>query len=444
MRYTTSSLVILLALTLLTILPSSYISINKAHAFNQTVASTNWLPFGPASDQLILSYYSDFSTMFTAFTTGGANGIDITDWPMFPSNVGSLCNTAANPDFFCGSQQAAFGLDQVDINHHNNFLGVAQFTPRTTLSVSATIASTAAGCSTGFGSATVSLKNQETGVVDPEQKVNNMTLTQVLSGGVLGTPTTVSGISGTGVYTFPCVVAGNYLLTNNAYANCPTNAACTILIGSATSNQVTFNSNWGSKSPQKFTLAGTLTRMAIAELLDKPQYILASPLQGNAICTDIYASEPQGFPAGYCSTGGISNPTPQPAPDDVLTQYCQYITQSETSQGIAAANQLNCAALVTAIKGTAPSKSAYLLNMTAIGSPQVGWGAPGTNTGSTDVYPSEQDVRAACDLFVLAGFPVTPSGNTCINVAGAAQGTATKTSYPHNTLPSGKQIIVYG
>src|SRR3989449_958814 len=445
MRYTTSSLVILLALTLLTILPSSYISINKAHAFNQTVASTNWLPFGPASDQLILSYYSDFSTMFSTFTTGGANGIDITDWPMFPSDISTLCNTATNPDFFCGSQQAAVGLDQVDINHHNNFLGVAQFTPRVTSPVSASISSTAAGCSTGFGSATVTLKNQETGVVDPEQKVNNMTLTQLLSGGVLGTPTVVSGMTAAtlGTYAFPCVVAGNYLLTNNAYANCPTNAACTIALGSATSNQVTFNSNWGSKSTQKFTLAGTLTRMAIAELLDKPQYILAAPLQGNAICTDIYASEPQGFPAGYCSTGGISNPTPQPAPDDVLTQYCQYITQSETSQGIAAASQLNCAALVTTVKGTAPSKGAYLLNMTAIGSTNVWWGATGSSTGSTNGYPSKQDVRASCDLLVLAGFAVTPSGNTCIDVANAAQGTATKTSYPHNTLPAGRQLIAY-
>src|SRR5439155_8408941 len=257
--------------------------------------------------------------------------------------------------------------------------------------------------------------------------------------------TVVSGMTAAtlGTYAFPCVVAGNYLLTNNAYANCPTNAACTIALGSATSNQVTFNSNWGSKSTQKFTLAGTLTRMAIAELLDKPQYILASPLQGNAICTDIYASQPQGFPAGYCSTGGISNPTPQPAPDDVLTQYCQYITQSEISQGIAAANRLNCAALVTAVKGASPSKGAYLLNMIAIGSTNVWWGATGSSTGSTNGYPSKQDVRASCDLLVLAGFAVTPSGNTCIDVANAAQGTATKTSYPHNTLPAGKQLIAY-
>jgi hypothetical protein len=386
--------------------------------------------------------------MFTTFTTGGPNGIDVTDWPMFPNQQGALCNAAANPDYFCGSQQANFGLDQVDVNHHRSFLGVAQMQSRVTAAVSASISSSPVGCSTGFGSVTVSLKNQETGVVDQEQKVNNMTLIQVLSGGVLGSTTVVSGLTGfnagtPGVYAFPCVVAGNYLLSNNAYANCPTNAACTVLIGSATANQVTFNSNWGSPSTVQYTLAGTLTRMAIAELLNKPQYIIGGPLQGNGICTDIYAAQPQGFPNGYCNTGGIVNPQPQPAPDDVLSQYCKYITQSETSQGIPAASQLNCAALVTSFKGGAPSKGAYLLNSTAIGSTQVWWGATGSNTGSTDGYPSIQDVRAACDLLVQAGFVVTPSGNTCINVASAAQGTATKTTYPHNTLPTGQQLIAY-
>ena len=432
------------------VLPSSYIGPRSAHAFNQIVASTNWLPFGPYSDKIIFSYYSDFSTMFSTFTTGGPNGIDVTDWPMFPNQQAALCNASTNPDFFCGSQQASFGLDQVDINHHSNFLGVAQLASRVTAAVTASISSSAAGCSTGFGSVTVTLKNQERTAagVDPEQKFNNMTLIQVLSGGVFGSAMIVSGLTGfnagtPGVYLFPCVVAGNYLLANNAYANCPTNAACTVLIGSATSNQVTFLSNWGSPSTVQYTVAGTLTRMAIAELLNKPQYIIGGPLQGNGICTDIYAAQPQGFPAGFCSTGGIVNPQLQPAPDDVLTRYCKYITQSETAQGIPAASQLNCAALVTTIKGSSPSKGAYLLNSTAIGSTQVWWGATGSNTGSTDGYPSKQDVRAACDLLVQAGFTLTPSGSTCISVANAAQGPTAKTTYAHIAFPTGKQIIAY-
>src|SRR5206468_437176 len=150
-----------LGLSLLMVLPSSYIGPRSAHAFNQIVASTNWLPFGPYSDKIIFSYYSDFSTMFSTFTTGGPNGIDVTDWPMFPNQQAALCNASTNPDFFCGSQQASFGLDQVDINHHSNFLGVAQLASRVTAAVTASISSSAAGCSTGFGSVTVTLKNQE-------------------------------------------------------------------------------------------------------------------------------------------------------------------------------------------------------------------------------------------------------------------------------------------
>jgi len=53
MRSSILSLVLVLALTLLTVFPSSYIGLNRARAFNQTVASTNWLPFGPQSDQIV-------------------------------------------------------------------------------------------------------------------------------------------------------------------------------------------------------------------------------------------------------------------------------------------------------------------------------------------------------------------------------------------------------
>src|SRR6266487_4232761 len=54
------SVEIILALTLLMVLPSAYIRMNSAQAFS------TWLPFGPQSDKLILQYYSDFQTMFNA------------------------------------------------------------------------------------------------------------------------------------------------------------------------------------------------------------------------------------------------------------------------------------------------------------------------------------------------------------------------------------------
>jgi ABC-type transport system substrate-binding protein len=100
-----------LVLTLLAVLPSSYIGLSRVHAFNQDVSIfTTSLPFGPESDQIIFQYYGDISTMFNAFTAGGSGGgIDITDWPIPPMNsgiqnpFGSLCDASVYPDFYCSS-----------------------------------------------------------------------------------------------------------------------------------------------------------------------------------------------------------------------------------------------------------------------------------------------------------------------------------------------------
>src|SRR6266699_6343531 len=253
MKFGPSSIALILALTILTTLPSSYLGMNRAAATNQSLSPTTWLPFGPQSDQLILQYYSDYHTMFNAFTTGGPNGIDITDWPMFPADIATLCNGAINPDYFCGSAQDQLGIFDLQINHHKPLLGAAQLAPRTTSAVSVSLTVGPAGCSAGFGSVTVQLQNQEVanaGITDPN---NSMTLTQVLSGGVLGTSTTVAGPGPS--YAFPCVIAGNYLLSNSAYANCPSSGLvpCEIALGSGTTNTAVFHSNYNS--PSTFNLA---------------------------------------------------------------------------------------------------------------------------------------------------------------------------------------------
>ncbi len=403
--------------------------LHRAHAFNQDPAIvTTGLPFGPGADKIIFQYYPDPTVMFNAFTTGGSNGIDITDWPMFPSDsgitsqTGSFCDPALHPDFYCGAPDVNLGLFQVDMNHDKSFLGVDQLTSRVPPTVSVSLTAGPAGCSTGFGSVSVQLQNQETNVVDQLFAVNNMTLTQVLSGGVLTGSTTLSGTSGTGQYSFPCVVAGAYLLSNSAYANCPGSspAPCEVLLGSAATNNAVFHSGWNSGSTQKYTQAGIYIREAIRHLLDKPQFILGQTLQGQAQCSDIYAAAPQGFKSGFCSIvpGFITSPLPA----DVLKAECPALVSVNPTL---ACNPID----------------AYLLNETAIGQTSVWWGA--TGPFADNGYASKQDIQAACDFFVLAGFPVTPSGNTCINVANAAQGTATKASYPHNTLPTGQQIIFY-
>src|SRR5260370_10597889 len=103
---------------------------------------------------------------------------------------GSLCDASLYPDFYCSSTGVQFGLYQVDINHEKPFLGINQLQPRTTSPVSVSLSAPSAGCSTGFGSVTVQLQNQETLARDQLFSINSMTLTQVLSGGVHSGSTT--------------------------------------------------------------------------------------------------------------------------------------------------------------------------------------------------------------------------------------------------------------
>jgi hypothetical protein len=367
--------------------------------------------------------------MFTAFTTGGPNGIDITDWPMFPSDIPTLCNGAVNPDFFCSSQTDQLGIFDLQINHHKPLLGVAQLAPRTTLAVGVSLTGTAAGCSVGFGALTVTLENQEQGNAVITDPFNSMTMTNLPSGAPMATA------SGPGTYIFPCILAGSYLLTNSAYANCPANPPCTISIGSGTANTATFFSNYNSPSTFKLAQPGIYFRQAIAHLLDKPKF--ASGVIGpTGVCKDIFASAAQGFTSGFCNSA-VAGTGPLPA--SVLNDECSALTSSENGQGIPAALQISTAngnCNHPNAPGTDPTS--YLLGENPIGAGTVWWATGAAASG----YPSAIDIRAACDLLVLAGFPVTP-GNSCIDVANGAQGGVVPTSYPHNILPANQQLVFY-
>jgi hypothetical protein len=147
---------------------------------------------------------------------------------------------------------------------------------------------------------------------------------------------------------------------------------------------------------------------------------------------DIYAPASQGFGFGYCNNVQGSGAS---LPADVRAVDCSSIHQAEG--GIPPAQQINC-------NTTSPPVEAYLLNQTAISGCNAWWGSTGCSSSADNGYPSRQDVQAACDLFSNAGFQLAPSGSTCAQVAGAAQGTAILASYPHLLLPpTGAQIIFY-
>src|SRR5438093_8077147 len=143
----------MLSLTFLMALPSPTITSVKAVP---QAGQTAWSPFGPNSDRMLIKFYSDFSAMFTAFTNGE---IDITDWPVPPTQLSSF---SSNPDFFLTTSEGEFGIRHININQNGNFLGIAQQVARVfgPAGIKNQVLS-ATTCGTGFAQLTVNLHNQE-------------------------------------------------------------------------------------------------------------------------------------------------------------------------------------------------------------------------------------------------------------------------------------------
>ncbi len=81
--------------------------------------STSWSPFGPRTDRLTITVYDDFAVMFDTLVRGE---MDITDWPV--QSTADENSFAANPDMYLTDGQAEFGIFDLEINHHNTFLGI--------------------------------------------------------------------------------------------------------------------------------------------------------------------------------------------------------------------------------------------------------------------------------------------------------------------------------
>jgi hypothetical protein len=356
--------------------------------------------------------------MFTNFQSGQ---IDITDWPMFPSDISSFCG---NPDFFCGSQQSEFGIFQLDINHHASLLGVAQQQARTTTAPgiigSTTTATTV--CASGFGRLTVLLVNKEQSNAQIKDIYNTVTAAGPQSFTVLDSDNGGVG-EPDGNYTLPststCMLAGTYTISSSVYAG-----TASIFVGNQQAVVVTLGLNYNSPSTTMTTTKGIQFRKALAHLLDKPEFILSSTLQGRASCDDLWAPPSQNLPYGSCAPASDSLAA---IPQTILDQECSDHPWY---------NPGNC-----------NPTSAYLFNNTALGPGKLWWAATGSSTGSDNGYPSMTDLRAACDDLVLAGFAIAPSGKTCGDVASASVGLATPAcatatySCPH--LVATGQLVFY-
>src|SRR4029077_16324051 len=350
-------------------------------------------------NNMIITVYSDFTSMFNAFAGGQ---IDITDWPVQPSDLSGF---QSNPDFFVSSPTSDFGIFQTDLNHHNAFMGIAQHTNRTVLPATISSTTTGAGCSTGFGRLNVILQNQEAGNSLILDSLNQVRATHI-SGSPSMSVLDSGGSPPTGVYKIPCVLAGTYNIATTVYSGTASTS-----IGSAQNVTVTLRVNWNSQSNVIPSQPGIEIGRAIAHLIAKPSFVTIPVLSGTASYDDIQAPPSQGLSIGGAPFSQL--------PSSILKEDCSEHTWLSPCTPV----------------------SAYNLSPDNIAGGSEWWTGTGLAAGATAGYSGTIDLRAACDDFVNAGFTITPSISTCNDVANASLGTVAPSSYAH-LVPNGN-IVMY-
>src|SRR5579864_913733 len=218
MRSSTPVIALFVCLSILMALPS-VVTLPRAHGLVQS-SPTRWSPFGPQEQNMIITVYGDYGSMFNAFTAGQ---VDITDWPVQPANLGTgssaaFCDSSFNPDYFCTTPTSENSIFDLQINSFANVLGTSLTTSRTTVASSATTGATAAACSSGFGSLTITLENQETGNSIVKDQYNTVTAANQPSGSPSVTVSDSGGPTPDGIYNIPCILAGSYKLSASIYS----------------------------------------------------------------------------------------------------------------------------------------------------------------------------------------------------------------------------------
>lgn len=364
-----------------------------AHAVNQSGVTT-WSPFGPRIGSLQLDIYPTADSTIAGFNGGS---LDVADAPV-PAAYGG------NPDFFVTNPPIQqYAISQVDLNHQNPFLGVALNQPRAPGAPAAIITSNVAGCSIGFGSITANLVNLEepagaqslTGsgvnangfgsgfasILDP---TNTVRATNQPS----GTPS--SAVPGpTGTYSLPCMLAGNYLLSTSFYQG-----TANVAVGSNQAVTVTFKVNYNSQSTREPSFASIEVGRALSHMISKPD--LAA---GIGQCDDVQVPQADGLMTSIPGAG-TCGPTDAPSAS-ILAADCNEITLSPGAVDPAFPRCL----------GAPPPAPISLYHLTSPGVNTNGavlsWGHPIAPAG----YTSSDDLRAACDHFLLAGFALIAAAN---------------------------------
>jgi len=409
----------------------------QVHGVTQNpTQKTSWSPFGPATPNLVIHDYSDFTTMFTAFANGQ---IDITDWPIQAPDRSNFCN---NADIWCSAQDPEFGIFQLDVNNHAPFLGKAMQTARPSLvgSVANVVSGTSSACATGNGQLTLNVVNIENNTQPFKDSLNAITIINQPS----GTPSTfandLGGSAPTGSYRFQCILAGVYQLsgtmitgnsTSGTHLGCGVIAGCTVVVPAGTGTQggtvsASWNVVWNSPGTLTPTAAMPNIMKAIAHLVDKPEFVQHdSVLNGGATCDDTFLAPAHLIQGSPCVTPAVGQPG-SPFPSSVLTRECSNL-------------------VLDAVITSCNPISAYNLVDDNIGSGSVWWGVPGRSAigGVASGYSGPPDIDAACQYLIAAGFALSGgTSNTCVAFAQASVGTTQPTSYPRFTAPPGTHFVV--
>src|SRR6266567_1489457 len=362
-----------------------------------------WSPFGAREQKLTITDYSDYTTLVNAFLAGG---VDLPDVPIQSAELSLICS---NLDVFCSNPASELGIFQLDLNHHNPFLGVSLQSNRTAPPPSFVLpASTASGCAAGFGQLTVNLQNQEQGNSAILDSFNKLSISNQPS----GTPTVSVGDSGgsspTGTYVFPCILSGTYKISSTVYGS---NSSCAatapticITIGSVQSVTATLLVDWNSLSTKQPSQAGVYVGRALSHLVDKPSFV-QSVFGSMATYDDEQVAPPQKVPNLFSNTAECA--------DHPWFSPCNPV-------------------------------SAYNFVTDTIGGGLEWWTQPGQTFGVGLGYSGVSDLRAACEDFLRAGFSVAGGSNStdCGDVALASQGTNVPTAHPH--LVSNGQHVFLG
>ena len=380
------------------VLPGTY---TPVRAINQT-NPLRFSPFGPFTQQMIIHFYSDFTVMFQHFQLGE---IDISDWPLQSSaDISTFCS---NADFFCTSPQPQLGYFGQELNSHTPFMGIALTQARTTSPPSYTTTSTAAGCSSGFGSLTVTVRNQETSSIVLDS-LNALTVANQPSGSPSATVSDSGGSTPNGVYNIPCILAGTYSLRSSVYNATGT----TVAIGSATTTSGTLNANWNSPSNVRPTRNRALLGAAIAHLLDDPEFVSSTfgPV-ASAPCAFMVLAQGQVCPTGTTSSYQcLLPPLATPAPCPALNPLGGAATQNDNAEC-----QFGNHLWLNVI-GCASGATGHDLGPYNVGDDRVNVNARFWNTGAFGVvqgYSGHDDLRAACDDLVSMGLTLSPSHRAC-------------------------------